>query len=247
MKVFVWNLIKLKRALSFVLVLAVSIGITLGLILTVDAYLYPSVDVDNEPAERVIIIDAGHGGEDSGAIGANGVLEKNLNLEIAEVLKSELEAKGFTVVMTRTEDKMLYSEEENIKGMRKLSDLKNRVKVAENYPNAIFISIHMNSFGASEYSGLQVYYAEDDNGSMALANSIQSSVKGSLQPENNRVTKCGKNLYLLEKSPVTSVLVECGFLSNEEECKKLSEKEYQKQLSFAIVCGIIEYIEEINS
>lgn len=247
MKVFVWNFIKLKRIVAFVLVLAVSIGVTLGLILTVDAYLYPSVDADNEPTEKVIILDAGHGGEDSGAIGADGVLEKDLNLKIAEALKSDLEAKGFTVVMTRTEDKMLYSEDENIKGMRKLSDLKNRVKVAENYPNAIFVSIHMNSFGASEYSGLQVYYAEDDNGSMALANAIQSSVKGSLQPDNSRVTKCGKDLYLLEKSPVTSVLVECGFLSNMEECKKLSEKEYQKQLSFAIVCGIIDYIEEINS
>ncbi len=247
MKVFVWNFIKLKRIVAFVLVLALSVGITFGLIFTVDAYLYPSVDVDNEPTEKVIILDAGHGGEDSGAIGADGVLEKDLNLKIAEILKSELEAKGFTVVMTRTEDKMLYSEEENIKGMRKLSDLKNRVKVAENYPNAIFVSIHMNSFGASEYSGLQVYYAEDDSGSMALANAIQSSVKESLQPDNNRVTKCGKNLYLLEKSPVTSVIVECGFLSNEAECKKISEKEYQKELSFAIVCGIIKYIEDINS
>lgn len=247
MKVFVWNFIKVKRIIAFILVLTVSVGITLGLLFTVDAYLYPAVDADNEPDERVIILDAGHGGEDSGAVGVNGVLEKDLNLMIAEALKAELEAKGFTVVMTRSEDKMLYSEDENIKGMRKLSDLKNRVKVAEQYPNSLFISLHMNSFGAAQYSGLQVYYAEDDNGSAALANAIQASVKNTLQPQNNRVTKCGKDLYLLEKSPVTSVLVECGFLSNEEECKKLSEKEYQKELSFAIVCGIINYIELINS
>lgn len=247
MRVFVWNFIKLKKAIAFILVLALSVGITFGLIVTVDAYLYPNTEANNEPAEKVIILDAGHGGEDSGAVGANGALEKNLNLEIANAIKLILEEKGFTVVMTRTEDKMLYSEDENVKGMRKLSDLKNRVKIAENYPNALFISIHMNSFGASKYSGLQVYYAEDDKGSMALANAIQSSVRDKLQPDNNRVTKCGKKLYLLEKSPLTTVLVECGFLTNEEECKKLSEKEYQNQLSFAIVCGIIDYIENINS
>ena len=247
MKIFVWNFIRLKKTISFLLVLALSIGITFGLIITVDAHLYSNTEANNEPSEKVIILDAGHGGEDSGAVGAGGVLEKNLNLEIANAIRLALEEKGFTVIMTRTEDKMLYSEEENVKGMRKLSDLKNRVKIAENYPNALFISIHMNSFGASKYSGLQVYYSEDDNGSMALANSIQSSVKDKLQPDNNRVTKCGKELYLLERSPVTTVLVECGFLSNAEECKKLSEKEYQNQLSFAIVCGIIEYIENINS
>ena len=247
MKIFVWNFIRLKKTVSFLLVLALSVGITFGLIITVDAHLYSNTEANNEPSEKVIILDAGHGGEDSGAVGAGGVLEKNLNLEIANAIRLALEEKGFTVIMTRTEDKMLYSEEENVKGMRKLSDLKNRVKIAENYPNALFISIHMNSFGASKYSGLQVYYSEDDNGSMALANSIQSSVKDKLQPDNNRVTKCGKELYLLERSPVTTVLVECGFLSNAEECKKLSEKEYQNQLSFAIVCGIIEYIENINS
>lgn len=247
MKIFVWNFIRLKKTISFLLVLALSVGITFGLIITVDAHLYSNTEANNEPSEKVIILDAGHGGEDSGAVGAGGVLEKNLNLEIANAIRLALEEKGFTVIMTRTEDKMLYSEEENVKGMRKLSDLKNRVKIAENYPNALFISIHMNSFGASKYSGLQVYYSEDDNGSMALANSIQSSVKDKLQPDNNRVTKCGKELYLLERSPVTTVLVECGFLSNAEECKKLSEKEYQNQLSFAIVCGIIEYIENINS
>lgn len=247
MKIFVWNFIRLKKTISFLLVLALSVGITFGLIITVDAHLYSNTEANNEPGEKVIILDAGHGGEDSGAVGAGGVLEKNLNLEIANAIRLALEEKGFTVIMTRTEDKMLYSEEENVKGMRKLSDLKNRVKIAENYPNALFISIHMNSFGASKYSGLQVYYSEDDNGSMALANSIQSSVKDKLQPDNNRVTKCGKELYLLERSPVTTVLVECGFLSNAEECKKLSEKEYQNQLSFAIVCGIIEYIENINS
>ena len=139
---------------------------------------------------------------------------------------------------------MLYSEEENIKGVRKLSDLKNRCAIANNYEDAILVSIHMNSFGASKYSGLQVYYASGNQESQTLATKVQSSVKYNLQNNNSRQIKNGKDLYILDNSNPVSILVECGFLSNEEECKKLSEKEYQKQLSFAIVCGIIEYIEK---
>ncbi len=142
---------------------------------------------------------------------------------------------------------MLYSAEENIKGMRKLSDLKNRCKVAEEYPDSIFVSIHMNSYGASKYSGTQVYFQEKNEKSKALANLIQRSVKDGLQKDNNRVTKEGKNMYLLEKCPSLSVLIECGFLTNEAECNKLSQKEYQKQLSFHIACAIIEYVEGNNS
>lgn len=190
----------------------------------------------------IIIIDAGHGGEDPGAVGVSGVYEKDLNLEIAMWLKEELEASGFTVIMSRTDDKMLYSEDENIKGMRKLSDLKNRCKLTEEYPNAILVSIHMNSFGEAKYSGLQVYYTDGNDESRNLAGAIQGVVKAELQPENGRVIKSGKNMYLLEKSKCTAVLVECGFLTNSEECEKLSQKEYQKQLSFSIACGIIEYI-----
>jgi N-acetylmuramoyl-L-alanine amidase len=105
----------------------------------------------------------------------------------------------------------------------------------------------MNSYGASKYSGLQVYYTDENQKSYALADSIQSSVKGILQPENDRKIKSGRGLYLLDNSPVCSVIVECGFLTNSAELKKLSEKEYQKQLSFSIVCGIIEYIEKKQS
>ena len=139
---------------------------------------------------------------------------------------------------------MLYTEEENIKGIRKISDLKNRCKIAARYPNSVFVSIHMNSFGSSKYSGLQVYYSEKNDESRLLADSIQNKVINDLQKTNNRVTKPGKDMYILENIDNTAVLIECGFLSNKEECEKLSEKEYQKELSFSIVCGIIEYIEE---
>ena len=139
---------------------------------------------------------------------------------------------------------MLYLPEENIKGIRKISDLKNRCKLTEEYDECILISIHMNTYGSSKYSGLQVYYTDGNNESRALASRIQGTVRKELQPDNTRQIKSGKNLYLLENSRGTSVIVECGFLSNEAECEKLSQKEYQKQLSFSIVCGIIEYINE---
>ena len=202
-------------------------------------------DYDTEAAsapEMLIIIDAGHGGEDSGATAVNGILEKDLNLSVANILGEMLMEKGFAVVYTRSEDKMLYEEWENIKGIRKISDLKNRCKIAKNYPNALFISIHMNTFGDGKYSGLQVYYSPENKESEALAGAIQSSVKKELQPNNNRKIKSGKDIYVLENVDNTAVLIECGFLSNEEEAKKLSQKEYQKILSFSIICGIIEYM-----
>ena len=106
---------------------------------------------------RVIVLDAGHGGEDPGAIGRDGTYEKDLNLAITLDVGRLLTEMGYTVVYTRTEDKLLYKESENIKGLRKISDLKNRCAVAAEYPEALFVSLHMNSFGDGRYSGLQVY------------------------------------------------------------------------------------------
>ena len=189
----------------------------------------------------IIILDPGHGGEDCGAIGVSGVYEKNLNLEIATEIGRELEKRGYIVVYTRTDDRMLYAPEENIKGMRKISDLKGRVAVAKKYEGALFISIHMNSFGDKRYSGLQVYSQDQSAESRRLAEKIQENVKNDLQPKNNRKVKGSNGIYVLQNIENTSVLIECGFLSNEQECENLSQKEYQKQLSFSIVCGIIEY------
>ena len=202
-----------------------------------------SLTADAIPYEKIVILDAGHGGEDSGTVGKNGRLEKDLNMEIALEMGAIFEEKGYIVVYTRTDDRLLYKESENIKGLRKISDLKNRCKVAERYPESVFISIHMNSFGDERYSGLQVYYQAEKEESRLLADTIQQRVISEVQPENNRKVKAGKDMYLLENMQNTAVLVECGFLSNFDECEKLSEKEYQKRLSFSLVCAIIDYIE----
>ena len=232
----------MKLIVVLVLTVAVSVSVVTR-IMRDDLLAYASTGIS---PEQIIVIDAGHGGEDSGAVGAGGVLEKDLNLDIAFEVGRQLEEKGYIIIYTRTDDRLLYTEEENIKGLRKISDLKNRCKVAEKYPDSVFVSIHMNSFGDARYSGLQVYYSKNDESSAALAGYIQSTVCSQIQTDNNRVTKPGDGMYLLENVKNPAVLIECGFLTNEEECLKLSEKEYQKSLSFSIVCGIIEYMEAMQ-
>jgi N-acetylmuramoyl-L-alanine amidase len=242
MFIYVINVKKFVRSARFLALIAL---IALVGALALDLFgIGKWSEIASAETGRVIVIDAGHGGEDSGAVGVNGSYEKDINLEIAMLIGEELKKQGYTVVYTRTEDKMLYTPEENIKGMRKISDLKNRCKITEQYDDCILVSVHMNSYGASKYSGLQVYYKDADNESEKLARKIQSTVKRDLQPENSRQIKNGSSLYILENSSSTAVLVECGFLTNKEECEKLSQKEYQKQLSFSIVYGIIEYIKE---
>ena len=205
-----------------------------------EMFIQASTEINNS---KIVIVDAGHGGEDGGASGVNGVLEKDLNLQMALELGARFEEAGYAVVYTRTDDRLLYREEENVKGIRKISDLKNRCKIAEMYPDSVFVSVHMNSFGDSKYSGLQVYYSTKNEESETIARGIQERVKSDVQNENNRKVKKGDGIYILENISNPAVLVECGFLTNSDECKKLSEKEYQKQLSFSIVCGIINNIE----
>ena len=199
-----------------------------------------SISVEDEKAERVFILDAGHGGEDCGAIGKNGAYEKDLNFAITMELGRQLSDLGYTVVYTRIEDKLLYNEEENIKGLRKIYDLKNRVRIAEGYHDATFVSLHMNSFSDPRYDGLQVFYSGNNEESYALAVSVQTQVKEKMQPSNNRSIREGAGLYLMENLSCPAILIECGFISNPSECEKLCEKEYQKQLCFAILCGIID-------
>lgn len=238
---------KPRTVLALCIVISAIVSIMVG-------FLFHSKTINSLPAsadisekEQLIIIDAGHGGEDPGAVGKNGVLEKDLNLEITQRIGKILENNGFTVIYTRTEDKLLYKPEENIKGIRKISDLKNRCKISLDNPEALFVSIHMNSYGSEKYSGLQVYYSEKNTESKTVADKIQNAVKASLQPNNNRKIKSGEGMYLLEHTVSPAVLIECGFLTNGEECERLKEKEYQNNLSFAIVCGIIEYVEEKNN
>ncbi len=187
-----------------------------------------------------IIIDAGHGGEDGGTIGKNGMTEKELNLEIAFLLRDMLASRGYDVLLTRSEDILLYDRTVDFKGRKKALDLAARVKIAEERKNCIFISIHMNAFPDEKYSGLQVYYSTNDEHSALLADEVQTLVKNALQPNNNRKTKpAGENIFLLDRITSPAILIECGFMSNPEECKMLCDEEYRKKLAF-IISGAIE-------
>lgn len=188
-----------------------------------------------------VIIDAGHGGEDGGAIGVNGAFEKDINLIIAKKLKERLEARSIPCVLTRESDILLYDKNSNYEGKKKKLDLLARKEFAERYENAIFISVHQNSFSKEQYSGLQVYYSPNNSASYLLASRIQSAIKEELQPNNDRAIKKSSGIYLLDELFCPAVLIECGFLSNQAECERLCEESYQNAMC-DILCRTIEKV-----
>jgi len=194
---------------------------------------------------KTVIIDAGHGGEDGGASSASGLVEKDLNLEISTILCDMLRAAGVDVVMTRTDDRLLYDRNVDYHGRKKKLDLAARLEVAKTYDESIFISIHMNSFSDPKYSGLQVWYSPNDPSSTVLAQMIQSNVKSKLQPNNNRKIKAADSkIFLLDNAISPSVLIECGFLSNAEEAAKFENTEYKRQLAFTIFVSIMSFLDK---
>ena len=197
------------------------------------------------PSSRpTIIIDAGHGGEDGGAVGNGNVLEKDINLEIAKALDEMLRSAGYQTIMTRSDDRMLYDKNADYKGRKKQLDLQARLAIAQEQENAIFVSIHMNAFSDSQYSGLQVYYSQNHPDSARLAEQIQSDTRELLMKNNNRKTKASNGTsYLLDRIEHPAILVECGFLSNTEECARLATKDYQKQLATVLFSSISNFYE----
>ena len=204
-------------------------------------------EVMADAASPVVVIDAGHGGEDVGAIGVNGSYEKDLNLSYAFTLGEMLANEGYIVFYTRTEDRLLYTEAQNVKGMRKIYDLKNRAIFTNEKNPFSLISIHMNYYSVEKYHGFEVYYSSANSASQRLAYDIAHEVKGSVEGVGDRTPKASEDLYLLSNVSCPSVLIECGFLSNSTECERLCEKEYEKRLCFAIVCGMIKYENSADS
>ncbi len=199
-------------------------------------------------AKPVIIIDAGHGGEDGGTQSADGVLEKDINLAISLKLQKILTRYGFKTVMIRDTDRMIYDEGSNTVRMRKSSDLHNRMDIMKNHPGCIFLSIHQNHFVESKYNGAQVFYCKTQSGSEVLADCIQKSIVHSLQKENTRQIKpCDSSVYLIHNAVSTAVMVECGFLSNPEEADKLNDNTYQYEMALAIAKGLVNYVETKGS
>lgn len=186
-----------------------------------------------------IIIDAGHGGEDGGAVSVTGTLEKDLNLKIAEKLNSFLMSAGYNTKMTRQSDELVLSDSDKYS---KHLDLKNRADVFNSSQNNIAISIHQNKFTQNQYYGTQIFYSANNPKSEMLAKNIKNSVVTLLQNENTReCKKAGSEILILNNSTVPTVLVECGFLSNEAEAKLLENEEYQNKIAYSIFLGILEF------
>ena len=196
-------------------------------------------------SNKVIVIDAGHGGTDPGKVGKGGIEEDELNLKIAKKLKSLIEQSGGIAIMIREEDVGLYSDGNKSFNEKKVEDLKNRVKIANESDADIFVSIHLNSFPQPIYWGAQTFYKEGSEEGKKLAELIQNELIKVLNPENTRQALSSKNYYLLNNVKIpASVIVEGGFLSNEMEARLLQDDVYQEKIAWAIFIGIMRYIDE---
>lgn len=226
---------------TFLTILSLIISVVFIFVIVIDLYSVNHI-IDNTSSDfkPTIIIDAGHGGEDSGAVSTDNILEKNLNLEISLKLRDLFVYSGFEVLLTRETDIMLQSNNKNLS--RKQSDLQNRVDIFNSSVDNVVISIHQNKFEQEQYSGTQVFFSQNNADSEYLASSIQTCVKSLIQKDNDReIKKAGSDIYILDNCNVPAVLVECGFLSNQEEKLRLSDDRYQSELTYCIYLGFLEY------
>ena len=205
-----------------------------------------------------VVLDAGHGEPDGGAVGVSGVVEKDINLAIVQKLQEVLESKGFEVILTRSGDSGLQDEnaspseadggefdtmDENAETIRKMkvSDMNKRLDIMKNSHADIFVSIHMNSFGDQKVSGLHIFYDKNHPEIERLAKSIQNKMSEVTGAEMHAVKTADERLFLMKNPPMPAILVECGFLSNPDEEKKLASDEYQSKIAWAIASAIENY------
>ena len=194
------------------------------------------------PLERdhTIIVDAGHGGEDGGATSCTGKLESAFNLEIALKLDDLMHLLGYDTVMIRTTDRSVYTQGDTI-AAKKVSDLKERVRIVNETEHAVLVSIHQNTFSDGRYSGAQVFYGPEGE-SQKLATALQTAFCQTLNPGSSRKCKKADNVYLMQHIDCTGVLVECGFLSNAEEEAKLRDADYQRQITCVIAATLSQFL-----
>jgi len=181
---------------------------------------------------------------DEGAESRNGTTEAQTNLKIALKLQSLLEQSGATVILTRSDENAIYDLDSKTLKQKKISDIHNRVKIGNESSADIFVSIHLNKIPQQQYSGWQTFFQEGNQNSINLAKSIQTNLNDSIQKENKRVAMKINNIYIMKHVEIPATIVECGFLSNEEEEKLLLNDEYQDRLAWGIYNGIMDYFYE---
>lgn len=192
-------------------------------------------------ASKVVVLDAGHGGEDGGATSKNNISEADINLKITLKVQKLLEQSGATVILTRSDKNAIYDLDKDTLREKKVSDLKNRVKIGNENSADIFVSIHLNKIEQEQYYGWQTFFKDGCEKSRILAQSIQKNLNNSIQKENKREALKISGIYIVDNVEVPISIVECGFLSNKEEEIKLQQEDYQSQLAWGIYMGIMDY------
>ena len=231
----------MKKYAAMALVYMVVVGFFLGVTWVGSRTVTVMAQQKPVAREHTVVIDAGHGGEDGGAVSCTGVGEKQLNLEIALKLRDLLHLLGHRTRMIRTDDRSVYTAGDTI-ARRKVSDLKERVRMVEETAGALLVSIHQNLFPDARYSGAQVFYGRAGEG-QALADTLQTAFRNTVNPGSSREIKQAKGVYLMEQISCTGVLVECGFLSNPQEEALLRSIDYQQRICIIIGTSLANFLD----
>ena len=195
-------------------------------------------------SDKTIVLDAGHGYPDMGAENGKGITESNINLIITKKVQSLLEQSGCNVILTRSDENGIYNLDSNTIREKKVTDIKNRVKIGNESSADAFISIHLNKIPQSQYYGWQTFYKNNNEKSKQLAKSLQEELNSSIQRENKREALKITGKYIIEHVEIPISIVECGFLSNPEEAMLLQQDDYQDKLAWGIYNGIMDYFYE---
>ncbi len=223
---------KLIRLCNFVFLIVIALSSVAAIVTT-----------NSVTENKVIYIDPGHGGPDGGAVGIDGIFEKDIVLSISKKLKRYLNEAGYEVLMIRDGDYDLA--EDNSKN-KKREDIHNRVKLINDSNCLLYISIHANKYSSPKIYGSQVFYKPNDELSKVLSEEIQDALKSILQ-NTKRDAKSISGKYLIDHAKVPGALVEVGFLSNPKEAEELVSDYYQEQMAYAIYVGVLSYLEKINN
>ena len=221
-----------------IFILALTVGAAAGLCLR----HISAAQVFSEKT-HCVVVDAGHGAPDGGAVGVNGTVEKDVNLAISQRLREVLEARGVRVVMTRDGDNGLWTENDKTIRQMKVTDMHKRRDIMENSDADLFLSIHLNSFADSRVNGLHIFYSKNHGEIEELAESIQDKIAGVTGAETHAVKTADESLFLMKNPPIPAILVECGFISNPDEEAKLNDEEYQAKIAWAVANSVADYYE----
>lgn len=233
----------------FVLIISKKRLVIIAIIIMVITMFFINLAPKENPVETValpvtgktIVLDAGHGSPDEGAQSSSGICEASINLSITKKVQILLEQSGCNVVLTRSDEKGIYDSEANTIREKKVSDIKNRVKIGNESSADVFVSIHLNKIPQSQYYGWQTFFKNNNEQSKMLAKSLQEELNASIQKENKREALKITGKYIIEHVEIPIAIVECGFLSNPEEAGLLQQDQYQTKIAWGIYNGIMDY------